>query len=61
MVAMLAAGYLGSAMVGLGAVGLLIAGRSLALLWLFVILLGLCCFRSATSTDFWWLSALRWS
>ena len=41
MVAMLAAGYLGPAIVGLGAVGLLIAGRSLALLWLFVILLGL--------------------
>jgi Peptidase M50B-like len=41
MVAMLAAGYLGPAVVGLGAVGLLIAGHSLALLWLFVILLGL--------------------
>jgi Peptidase M50B-like len=41
MVAMLAAGYLGPAIVGLAAVGLLIAGHSLALLWLFVILLGL--------------------
>jgi hypothetical protein len=41
MVMMLLAGYLGPAVVGLGAVGLLIAGHSLALLWLFVILLGL--------------------
>jgi hypothetical protein len=38
---MLLAGYLGPAVVGLGAVGLLIAGHSLGLLWLFVILLGL--------------------
>ena len=35
------AGYLGPAVVGLGAVGLLIAGHSLGLLWLFVILLAL--------------------
>jgi hypothetical protein len=41
MVTMLLAGYLGPAVVGLGAVGLLIAGHSLALLWLFVILLAL--------------------
>ena len=41
MVIMLLAGYLGPAMVGLGAVGLLIVGHSLALLWLFVILLAL--------------------
>jgi len=41
MVAMLTAGYLGPATVGLGAVGLLIAGHSLGLLWLFVILLAL--------------------
>ena len=41
MVATLLAGYLGPAVVGLGAVGLLIAGHSLGLLWLFVILLAL--------------------
>jgi hypothetical protein len=41
MVMMLLAGYLGPAVVGLGAVGLLIAGHSLGLLWLFVILLAL--------------------
>jgi Peptidase M50B-like len=41
MVATLMAGYLGPALVGLGAVGLLIAGHSLGLLWLFVILLAL--------------------
>jgi hypothetical protein len=41
MVTMLLAGYLGPAVVGLGAVGLLIAGHSLGLLWLFVILLAL--------------------
>ena len=41
MVIMLLAGYLGPAVVGLGAVGLLIAGHSLGLLWLFVILLAL--------------------
>jgi hypothetical protein len=41
MVTMLLAGYLGPAVVGLGAVGLLIAGYSLGLLWLFVILLAL--------------------
>jgi hypothetical protein len=41
MVVMLLAGYLGPAVVGMGAVGLLIAGHSLGLLWLFVILLGL--------------------
>jgi hypothetical protein len=41
MVMMLIAGYLGPAVVGLGAVGLLIAGHSLGLLWLFVILLAL--------------------
>ena len=41
MVTMLVAGYLGPALVGLGAVGLLIAGHSLGLLWLFVILLAL--------------------
>jgi hypothetical protein len=41
MVITLLAGYLGPAVVGLGAVALLIAGRSLALLWLFVILLAL--------------------
>jgi hypothetical protein len=41
MVTMLMAGYLGPAVVGLGAVLLLIAGHSLGLLWLFVILLAL--------------------
>ncbi|HEY9471058.1 MAG TPA: M50 family metallopeptidase, partial [Propionibacteriaceae bacterium] len=41
MVIMLLAGYLGPALVGLGAVALLIAGHSLGLLWLFVILLAL--------------------
>lgn len=41
MVTMLLAGYLGPAVVGLVAVGLLIAGYSLGLLWLFVILLAL--------------------
>lgn len=41
MVTMLLAGYLGPAVVGLGAVVLLIAGHSLGLLWLFVILLAL--------------------
>jgi hypothetical protein len=41
MVTMLLAGYLGPAVVGLAAVGLLIAGHSLGLLWLFVILLAL--------------------
>lgn len=41
MVIMLLAGYLGPAVVGLGAVVLLIAGHSLVLLWLFVILLAL--------------------
>jgi Peptidase M50B-like len=41
MVAMLLAGYLAPALVGLGAGGLLIAGYSLGLLWLLVILLGL--------------------
>jgi hypothetical protein len=41
MVTMLMAGYLGPALVGLGAVLLLIAGHSLGLLWLLVILLAL--------------------
>ena len=41
MVAMLLAGYLAPALVGLGAGGLLIAGYSLGLLWLLVILLAL--------------------
>ena len=41
MVTMLLAGYLAPALVGLGAGGLLIAGFSLGLLWLLVILLGL--------------------
>jgi hypothetical protein len=41
MVMTLLAGYFGPALVGLGAVGLLIAGHSLGLLWLFVILLAL--------------------
>jgi hypothetical protein len=41
MVVMLMAGYLGPALVGLAAAGLLIAGHSLGLLWLFVILLAL--------------------
>jgi hypothetical protein len=39
MVATLLAGYLGPAVVGLGAVGLLIAGYSLGLLWLWALLL----------------------
>ena len=39
MVVMLMAGYLGPAVLGFLAVGLLIAGHSLGLLWLFVILL----------------------
>jgi hypothetical protein len=41
MVITLLAGYLAPAIVGLGAVGLLILGYSLGLLWLFVILLAL--------------------
>jgi hypothetical protein len=41
MVTTLMAGYLGPAVVGLGAVVMLIAGHSLGLLWLFVILLAL--------------------
>ena len=41
MITMLLAGYLGPAVVGLAAVALLIAGHSLGLLWLFVILLAL--------------------
>lgn len=41
MVTTLLAGYLGPAIVGLGAVALLISGHSLGLLWLFVILLAL--------------------
>jgi hypothetical protein len=41
MVAMLLSGYLAPALVGLGAGGLLIAGYSLGLLWLLVILLAL--------------------
>ncbi len=41
MVTMLLAGYLAPALVGLGAGGLLIAGFSLGLLWLLVILLAL--------------------
>ena len=41
MVIMLLAGYLAPALVGLAAVGLLLAGHSLALLWLLVIILGL--------------------
>ena len=40
MVATLVAGYLGPAVVGLGAVGLLLGGHSLGLLWLVVLLLG---------------------
>lgn len=40
MVVMLMAGYLGPAVVGLGAVGLLLAGHGLGLLWLLVALLG---------------------
>ena len=39
MVAMLFAGYLGPAVVGLGAVGLLLAGHALGLLWLVTLLL----------------------
>lgn len=39
MVATLLAGYLAPALVGLGAVGLLLGGYSLGLLWLFVVLL----------------------
>ena len=41
MVIMLLAGYLAPAVLALGAVGLLMAGHSLGLLWLLVILLGL--------------------
>jgi hypothetical protein len=41
MVTMLMAGYLGPAVIGLGAVGLLLAGHSLGLLWVFVIMLAL--------------------
>jgi len=41
MVIMLLSGYLAPALVGLGAVGLLLAGHSLGLLWLLVIVLGL--------------------
>jgi hypothetical protein len=39
MVAMLLAGYLGPALVGLGAVALLLAGHALGLLWAFTLLL----------------------
>lgn len=39
MVVMLLAGYLGPAVVGLGAVGLLLAGHALGLLWLVTLLL----------------------
>ena len=39
MVVMLMAGYLGPALVGLAAAGLLLAGHGLGLLWLFVVLL----------------------
>ena len=41
MVVMLMAGYLGPALVGLGAVILLLGGHALALLWIFVLLLAL--------------------
>jgi hypothetical protein len=41
MVIMLAMGYLGPALAGLGAAGLLTAGYSIGLLWLFVVLLSL--------------------
>ena len=41
MITMLMAGYLGPAVIGLGAVGLLLAGHSLGLLWVFVIMLAL--------------------
>jgi hypothetical protein len=41
MVFMLLAGYLGPAVVGLGAVALLLSGHSLGLLWVFVVLLAL--------------------
>jgi hypothetical protein len=41
MILTLVAGYLGPALVGLAAVGLLIAGRGLALLWLLVVVLAL--------------------
>ena len=41
MIITLLAGYLGPALAGLAAVGLLIAGRGLALLWLLVIMLAL--------------------
>jgi hypothetical protein len=41
MVVMLAAGYLGPAITGLGAAALLASGRSIGLLWLIVVLLGL--------------------
>ena len=41
MILTLVAGYLGPALAGLAATGLLIAGRGLALLWLVVLVLGL--------------------
>lgn len=41
MVATLLAGYLGPALVGLGAVALLLSGHALGLLWLFLLLLAL--------------------
>src|SRR5215207_5632658 len=41
MILTLVAGYLGPALAGLAAVGLLLAGRGLALLWLVVLILGL--------------------
>jgi hypothetical protein len=41
MVVMLLAGYLGPAVTGLGAVGLLLAGHALGLLWAFLLLLAL--------------------
>ena len=41
MILTLVAGYLGPALAGLAAVGLLIAGRGLALLWLLVVVLAL--------------------
>jgi hypothetical protein len=53
MVAMLLAGYLAPAIVGLGAGALLIVGYSLGLLWLLVIMLALMLLRIRNFAGFW--------
>ncbi len=57
MIAMLLAGYLAPALLGLGAGALLIVGYSLGLLWLLVILLALMLLRIRNFAGFWILVA----